>query len=523
MKNSLRALLAAALLSAPLMAASSCESLTSLALPDTTITSAQSMAAGSFALPNGNTLTNLPAFCEVHGILKPTSVSKIHFEIWMPVANWNGRFEVVGNGGLAGNISFPAMAIALRNGYATASTDTGHTAADPKDWLGDRELLTDFGSRGLHLTTVAGKSVVKAFYGRGSNYAYFSGCSTGGRQGLMEAQRFPADFDGIVAGDAGYQWTHQMATQVWTAIATGAPETNFTQENLELIQKTVLAACDAHDGATDGIISSPTTCHFDPKKLLCNGGSASSCLTQGQVTALEKIYSGPSNPRTGEKIYPGPFPGSEVGWGKAGGTPLINHSTSSGLSSYDFWAYTLFKNPAWDFHKFDFDRDIQTADEKLAPVTDSTDPNLEPFRKIGHKLIYYHGSSDPIVPLQMGINYFERVVAAQKSLEGTQKFFRAFPVPGMYHCQGGPGANAFGTALPAPAAQMDADHDVVTSLARWVEKGVAPEKIIATKYAENNPAKGIAMQRPLCPYPLVPKYKGSGDMNNAGSFSCKKP
>jgi feruloyl esterase len=264
-------------------------------------------------------------------------------------------------------------------------------------------------------------------------------------------------------------------------------------------------------------------CHFDPKKLQCKGDDTSSCLTAAQVGAIEKIYSGPVNPRTGQKLYPGLYPGGELGWGKAGGQMVINRTTTSGVSSNDFWRYALLKSPEWQFRNFDFDRDIALADEKLAPITNATDPNLEEFRRLGHKLIYYHGAADPLIPAQNGIDYYEGVVAAEQGLERTQGFFRAFLVPGLYHCAGGPGATAFGGSLPPPASQMDADHDLVSAVARWVEKGVAPDKIIATKYVDNSPAKGVAFQRPLCAYPQVAHYKGSGDMNDAGSFECVKP
>jgi len=202
---------------------------------------------------------------------------------------------------------------------------------------------------------------------------------------------------------------------------------------------------------------------------------------------------------------------------------VINRATTSGVSSNDFWSYVLFHDPEWSFRKFDFDRDIALADEKLAPVTNATDPNLEEFRRLGHKLIYYHGAADPLIPAQNGIDYYETVVAAQKGLERTQGFFRSFLVPGLYHCAGGPGATAFGGSLPPPPSQMDADHDMVSAVARWVEKGVAPEKIIATKYVDNVPAKGVALQRPLCVYPQVARYKGTGDVKDAANFECVKP
>ena len=520
MKQHLWSIVVVALLSRPGWSATSCEGLTSLALPNTTITLAKSIPAGTFKPPTGRPIENTPGFCEVHGILKPADVSVIHFEVWMPAEHWNGKFEGVGNGGLAGTISFGPMAAALRRGFATASTDTGHATDEPRTWLANRERLIDYSYRALHLTTVNAKAIIDAYYGNAPQYSYYLGCSTGGKQGLMEAQRFPADYDGIVAGDAANFWTHQMMSEVWDGIATGTPETNLSEGKLELIQNAVMAACDAADGAVDGIISDPMRCHFDPKKLQCKGEDAANCLTEAQVSAVEKLYSGPVNPRTGKKLYPGLYPGGELGWGKAGGQMVINRTKTSGVSSYDFWRYALLNKPDWEFRAFDFDRDIALADEKLAPVTNATDPNLEDFRRLGHKLVYYHGAADPLIPAQNGIDYFETVVADQKGLERTQGFFRAFLVPGLYHCAGGPGPTAFGGSVPPPAGQFDADHDVVSAVARWMEKGIAPDKIIATKYIDNDPAKGVAWQRPLCPYPEVARYKGSGDVNDAASFTC---
>ncbi len=507
-------------------AAPNCDALANLKLPDTAITLAKTNADGAFTPPsargNARAIENLPPFCQVHGVIKPAATSAVHFEVWLPASNWNGRLETVGNGGLAGTISFAPMAAALRNGFAAASTDTGHTAAEPRTWLQDRDRLIDYSYRGLHLTTVDAKAIVDAYYGRKANYAYYSGCSTGGKQGLMEAQRFPADFDGIIAGDAANYWTHQMASEVWNGVVTGAPESKLPPEKLQLLQSASLEACDALDGAKDGLVSDPARCHFDPRKLQCKGEDSATCLTAAQVEAVRKIYSGPVNPRTGKKIYPGLYPGGELGWGGRGGGAVINRSTTSGVSSNDFFAYALFQNPDWKFRALDFDRDIATLDEKFGPVTNATDADLEEFRKLGHKMIYYHGAADPLIPAQNGVDYFESVVAAQKGIERTQSFFRAFLVPGLYHCAGGPGPIAFGTSQPAPPSEIDADHDITSSIMRWVEKGAAPDKIIATKYVDGTPSKGVALQRPLCAYPQVARYKGSGDPNDAANFTCAK-
>jgi feruloyl esterase len=500
----------------------SCDALQSLKLADTGKLEVRSVSSGEFTPPGARAraLDSLPPFCSVRGVFKPTPQSSIQFEVWLPETNWNGKLQVVGNGGLAGTISYPAMASALRDGFATASTDTGHTAAEPATWLQDRERLIDYSYRALHLTTVSAKTIVQSYYSQPAKYAYYTGCSTGGKQGLMEAQRYPADFDGILAGDAANYWTHQMASEVWNGFVTSSPETNLPKEKLQMVQDRAMAACDALDGAKDGIISDPMHCRFDPGVLQCTGADSSNCLTAAQVNAVRDIYSGPRNPLTKEPIYAGMYPGGEMGW--ASGV-VINRTTTSGVSSNDFWAYGLFHKPDWAFRTFDFARDIERADKELAPITNATDANLDEFRRLGHKLVYYHGAADPLIPAQNGVNYYESVVKAEKGMDRTQAFYRTFLVPGLYHCAGGPGPIAFGTSEPAPASQRDADHDIFRALERWVESGAAPAKVVATKYVDNDPVKGVALQRPLCPYPQVSHYNGSGDMNDAANFSCAVP
>jgi feruloyl esterase len=307
---------------------------------------------------------------------------------------------------------------------------------------------------------------------------------------------------------------------VWNGVVTSTPETNLPKEKLQLVQDHAIAACDLLDGAKDGLVSDPIRCKFDPATLKCNGADAPTCLTAGQVEAVKKVYSGPQNPLTKKTIYPGMYPGGEMGW--ASGV-VINRTNTSGVSSNDFWSYALHHDKNWQFRNFDFARDIERADKELAPVTNATDANLDKFKSLGHKLLYYHGAADPLIPAQNGIDYFEAVVASQKGLDKTQSFFRAFLVPGLYHCSGGPGPIAFGTAGQPPATQNDADHDVMLALQRWVEDGKAPEKVIATKYVDGDAAKGVAFQRPLCPHPQVATYKGSGDTNDAANFSCVVP
>ena len=504
----------------------SCDAVAGLALPDTTITQAKAVTEGSFAPPTGQPIANLPGFCEVRGILKPTPVSVIHFELWMPLSNWNSELEGIGNGGLAGTISFGPMATALRAGFATVSTDTGHDSKEPATWLENQERLIDYSYRGLHLATVTAKAIVDKFYGQAVAHSYYLGCSTGGKQGLMEAQRYPADYDGIVAGDAANYWTRQMMNEVWAGIATSSPETNLSAEKLQLIQNAALEVCDALDGLKDGVVSDPTHCHFDPKSIPpCSATTTTGCLTAAELSAVQKLYSGPVDPRTGKSLYPGFYPGGELGWGRDGGQMVINRTNTSGVSSYDFFRYAFFGKPDWNWRTFNFGTDLELAEEKLAAVTNATNPNLEEFRKLGHKLLYYHGAADPLIPAQNGINYYETVVAFEggggTGADQTQQFFRVFLVPGLYHCAGGPGAFGFGGNVAAPV--RDADHDLISAVSRWVKQGIAPDKIIATKYVDNSPSKGIALQRPLCAYPAIPRYKGSGDPTDAANFACVKP
>jgi feruloyl esterase len=499
----------------------SCEALASIGLPNVTITRAATIPAGSFTAANGQTFTDMPDFCLVHGVAAPTAESVINFEVWMPVAIWNGRFNGVGNGALAGTISYSAMAPVVRQGYASASTDTGHTSTEPRTWLLSRERLIDYSYRGLHLTTQHAKALIAAFYGSPPNYSYYTGCSTGGKQGLMEAQRFPEDYDGVIAGDAANDWTKQMDAEVWGGVVTFGPEHNLPIAKLPLINNAVLLQCAGNGGGlpSDTFLTNPDVCTFDPGVLQCAGADAPTCLTPGQVDAVRKLYQGPTNPRTGEQEYPGLPRGSEVGWGPAGGQFLINRSVAqgSGVSSYDWFRYAVFNNPSWNYTTFNFDTDV-ALNETFAPITNSTDPNLDPFRALGHKLLLYHGYADPLIPPENTIAYYESVAdrlqrtsasphglagLQRAALQQTQEFARLFLVPGMYHCVGGPGPTTFNLLQP---------------VVDWVENQVAPREIIAS-HVEN----GVTtFTRPLCAYPEAAFYNGSVDHPRAApSFSCR--
>ena len=515
--------------------AATCAGLIGLQLPNTTITFAQLQPAGTFTAPNGQQFQNMPAFCEVQGISKPTSVSAINFEVWLPLpSGWNGKFEGVGNGGLAGTISYSSMAPGLQRGFAIASTDTGHNSTEPQLWLENQDLVIDYSYRGLHLTTVNAKAIIAAFYNRAPRFSYYSGCSTGGKQALFEAQRYPDDYDGIIGGDAANFWTHQMFHEDWVGQATVTPATNLTADTLQLVNNAVLQQCATKDRglANDSFLLDPQDCHFDPKILQCTGGQSTNCLTAAQVAAVQTIYLGVTNPRTGEQLYPGLPRGSELGWGPAGGQFLINRPVSegSGVSSYDFFRFTVFQIPSpyfWDYTTLNFDSDVTLVDKNFASVFNSTSPDLLEFKRHGGKLIMYHGNADPLIPPANTINYYQSVASTEPSyrlthstasaISETQRFFRLFLVPGMYHCAGGPGANVF-NGVSNQGNPTDPDHDILSALDLWVASHQAPDQIIASNQTNGS----INFTRPLCPYPQNARYKGTGSTSDAANFVCSQ-
>jgi len=493
---------------APVFAAS-CESLSSLSLPSATITTAQTVEAGAFTLPNGNAqqnagYKNLPAFCRVAATLKPSSDSDIRIEVWLPMTGWNGKYQGVGNGGWAGSITYGALATGLRRGYATASTDTGHQSdvSSASFALGHPEKVVDYAWRSEHEMTVKAKAIIEAFYSNPPKYSYWTGCSGGGKQGLAEAQRFPNDYDGIVAGASANQMVYLHAAWIRIAQAVHKNEESYIPpEKYEMIHKAVLAACDAMDGATDGLLEVPTRCHFDPKVLECKEGNSTSCLTGPQVEAARQIYSPTVNSRTKKELMPGLLPGSEVAWGVLAG-PLADGAPASRESSVadNTYKYVIFKDPKWDFRTLNYDKDIAFAEKADNGLNNANDPNLKTFFGHNGKLIMYHGYSDQIVPPLNSVNYYSSVlktVGASKADDSIHLFM----VPGMTHCGGGPGPNVF---------------DSVGAIEQWVEKGEAPKQMIASHMTDGKPDR----TRPLCPYPQFAKYKGSGSIDDAANFSC---
>ena len=506
--------------------AASCESLSSLKLPDTTIISAQSIAAGAFA-PNAAAAAQLfkdvPAFCRVTAEVKPSKDSDIKMEVWLPLTGWNGKYEGLGNGGFAGSIVYPALASAVSRGFAAAGTDTGHagSATDASWALGHPEKVIDFGYRAIHEMTVKAKAMIQAFYGDAPKHSYFASCSNGGREALMEAQRFPEDYDGILAGAPANFWTNMLVSGIWDLQALqGDPKSYIPAAKIPAIHSAVLAACDAQDGVKDGIINDPRECHFNPSTMVCKEGDSKDCLTASQAEALKKLYDGPHNSK-GQPIFPGSVVGGEDG---PGGWSSWVTGTAPGKSlqyafSNGFFANMVFEDPNWDFKTLNFDTGVKVANDKAAHPLNANDPNLKAFKTRGGKLIVYHGWSDAAISPLNAIRYYNSVVDTMGAQE-TNQFLRLFMAPGMQHCAGGPGPNSFGQT-GNPKAPTDPQHNIFTALEQWVEKDIAPDRIVAAKWISDlDPAQGARMTRPLCPHPQAAKYKGTGDPNDEANFTC---
>jgi len=488
--------------------AGACATLASRALPNTTIT-AQEITNGSFAPPGANNaMQNLPPFCRVAGVIAPTAESQIRFEVWMPLANWNGKLAGVGNGGWAGDISYGPLAEQLRRGYATASTNTGHESGvglEMARFAHDTpERLIDFAYRSHHETAIAAKSLVEAFYGKAADRAYFIGCSSGGYEGLMEAQRFPADYDGIVAGAPANNWTRLMAGDFDGVLAVlKYPASNLPPGALGMLYRAALAACDSADGVADGVIDDPRRCAFDPATLSCvRHQDGSACLTEPEVEAARRVYDGLKEPGTGTPLYPGLARGSEPFW------PHRNPANPFPIP-LSHYKWLVFADPNWDWKTFDWNHpdDLQAhrkAEAKLAPILNATNPDLREFKRRGGKLLQYHGWNDQLIAPENSINYYESVEKLLGSAAETQSFYRLFMAPGMTHCGGGTGPNTF---------------DMEAALEQWIERGIAPDRVIATRAINGV----VDRSRPLCVYPKVATYTGHGDTNEAASFVCCDP
>jgi feruloyl esterase len=473
----------------------------SLQLTNAKVSAATAVPAGQFTPPPSpgaeapKAITGLPAFCRVQLTLTPSADSDIKSEVWLPLNGWNGKFQQVGNGAWAGSIQYGALAEALKRGYAAASTDTGHTGVDASFAMGHPEKLKDFGYRGVHETAVQSKHTITNFYGMAPRLSYFNGCSGGGRMAFQEAQRFPPDFDAILAGAPGYNRVNQSVWMLMNAKATLDDAASFIPPaKYVVLHRAALDACDAQDGLKDGLISEPLSCHVNPAVTQCKSGDAPNCLTAPQVEAARKLYGGVINPKTGERIFPRLEPGSELSWGGPAGGP---EPLAVGA---DLFKYVVFQDPKWDFRKFDLARDYDAVHKIDSLDLSPTSPDLKAFVARGGKLLIYQGWADQNVAPQSTVDYYNNVVKTlgQKQADEAVRLFFA---PGMAHCGGGEGPNVF---------------DALTPLEQWREHGKAPASIVATHSTNGK----VDRSRPLCPFPQVALYKGSGSIDDAANFAC---
>lgn len=490
--------------------AADCESLMGRKAASGVVVKAQHFAAGEKVGAGPQAWTAPRAFCSVQARLTPDTGSDIQVELWLPdAAGWNGKLLGGGNGGFGGNFDMPHMEMlpALKRGYATAGTDMGHESPGPLGpttarWAyGHPQKVIDWGYRAIHLTNLFAKQMIRAYYGSAPQRSYFQGCSDGGHEALMEALRYPADYDGIISGAPASPWTRTMTDFVSNYQAlSGAPDANLTDGDLKLIHSAVLARCDALDGVKDGIVSNPQACNFDPAVLLCKAGQRQGCLNGAQVRAVRKIYQGLQ--ADGVQISSGFEPGSELNWNPW----VIGPNALDAKFGIGFYRWIVYKNPNWAPAGSDIGRDFADAEQRTGRMLNSDTPDLRAFVRRGGKLLLYQGWADPVVPPGNIITYYD---ALAKELGAKADQVRLFMVPGMSHCfLGGDGPNVFDTVGP---------------LDQWVEGGVAPERLIATKYQNNDPSAKALMTRPLCAWPKRARWTGSGSVSDAASFVCAAP
>jgi Tannase and feruloyl esterase len=523
--------------SAPMLAhaAATCESLKTVSLADTTVDSTETVAAGEYKVPNSPWLPpqQLPEHCRLRGTIRPTSDSEIKFEVWLPAASWNGKLQGAGNGGFAGSINYMGLALGVQRGYVAASTDTGHSGKDEDTaWAkGHPEKIVDFGHRAIHLMTVNAKAIAKAYYGEAPRRAYFASCSNGGRQALMTAQRYPEDYDGIIAGAPANDWTGLIFGFTWNAQALMKPDAFIPASKAVAIQAAVNHQCDALDGVSDGVVSAPQKCDFKPQQLLCGEGQSKDCLSEPQVAALQAIYQGARTSK-GSQLFSGFTPGAEVGT-----VPGISWDgwvfgaeagrSSQGRFATNFMRSMVTGDDNWQLTAFDFDRDAGPIVEKLGPILDATDPDLSRFAKRGGKLILFHGWNDAAIPPLNTIKYYDSVGARMGAAQREQ-FARLFMIPGMQHCLAGPGPSSFGGLGPALSPPNPA-VDLSSALEQWVEKGIAPESVRAVKghdmiRALYDPTQGgVERSGLICAWPKQARWNGSGDAADAASYTCVDP
>jgi feruloyl esterase len=501
----------------------SCANLARTALPQAAILSATLVPAGKLSISGVTvaTFASLPAFCRVVVESTPSSDSDIMIEVWMPSSGWNGRFLGTGNGGFAGALNYSQMANALLYGYATAGTDTGHVSSAETDasWaLGHPEKVIDYGYRAIHEMTLAAQALILDYFERQPAHNYFASCSDGGREALVEAERYPTDYNGILAGDPANNWSNLIANGAVDLIALTAQSASYlSAAKLPAITAAVLASC--NKGVETGYLNNPSACAFNPQTLLCKGAETNSCLTQPQIVALKQIYSG-SATSTGAQVFPGLTPGSENGsGGDQGWAGWVTGSArgNSGMAHYveGYYADMVYENADWNYLTFNLTQAL-AASQATGAIINATNPNLNAFHAAGGKLILYHGWNDPAISPYSTIDYYNSVVSAIGKQPASETL-QLYMVPGMGHCQGGAGPTNF-SVNPGPTEP----NSLYQALQLWVEDSVTPQQVETTGTTVYN-GQTIGLSRPLCPYPQIATYTGSGSPYEAANFTCAAP
>ncbi|HEV2597851.1 tannase/feruloyl esterase family alpha/beta hydrolase [Sphingopyxis sp.] len=484
---------------------------------------AQPVAAGGYTAADGVRLTGMPSFCRIFAVASSHPDSHILIELWMPQADkWNGKFLGIGNGGNAGKIGSSSLAGGLKRGYAAASTDMGSSpAAVPGVEFnfgnGRPEAIKDFGYRATHEMTVLSKDIIARYYGKAADRSYFVGCSTGGNQSLSEAQKFPADYDGIIAGAPAHNRTHMHVHYSALRELGLQPGASVPMPLMVAWQHAIVKACAGRDGGapSDKFLTNPLQCTVSPRLLSCSRAKdKSACLSDVQIGTLEKIYGGMRNPRTGEVYYHPDVRGAEESIFAAYNPPIF---PSSG---YDITRWILPRDRP--ISSFDFDHDLKALDDRYATELNAMDPDLSAFAGRGGKLIIYHGWADGIISPLGSLDYYRQITGGSLPRE---QFARLFMVPGMGHCASGPGATDFGQLLDIRPEGVVRD-DILEALEHWVEKGTAPDRLMAGKTQQQYSIPPFAMAgpvpeaRPVCAFPALPRYDGKGDSLKASSFRC---
>jgi feruloyl esterase len=562
-----RRLVRAGVLGAGLLVASpafaqgaSCEDLARLRLGDVAITSAVTTTSLDSVAPALAKESAAP-FCRVVGTITPTPDSSIRFEVWMPVgAAWNGKFNAVGNGGFFGFLNHRGALAGVKRGYATMTTDLGHTnrpgASEDSSWArGAGAKVVDYAYRAQHVSVLASKAILSAYYGKGAAHAYYTGCSAGGIQGLTELLRYQEDFDGYVIGNATPDHVGQELGAMWNTLQASLkyPADALKPAQVSAIHEEVLRQCVMASGglAGDRFLTDPRLCQFRVEALACKPGESGTCLSPRQVAIVRAIYAGPRNPRNGQEHLAGIMPGSELTWDK-----YFTGKTNPAKADRPWAGFMMdmaYGDPAYlegqKYQTFDFDRDVAklrgtvVGGETLESSWNTTNRNLDAFAAAGGKVIQYHGWDDPNIPSMEAVKFRKsliddlvkrRKLSLARATALVDGYYHLFMVPGLGHCSGGDGPWNIGQSGPAPGMPQDGEHDLLSALEQWVEHGAEPKRVIGAHFgggapAAGNPNGGPAtttkpdMTRPICAYPAVAQYKGAGDASDAANFVCAPP